>query len=251
MKLKIFDPIVNLLFFLVTRFLFRYYKYSSVPENVISSFEYASGGKMHYSQLGEDVLLMNEMSENMGFFVDIGAHHPTRFSNTYSLYRRGWRGINIDINPNSKKIFDLIRPEDINLEICISNNKEPIIYNIYSDPAFNTVSKERVDELQSLGIIPIKEIETIPEKLSDILDHYLPENKSIDVMNIDVEGYEMDVLKSNNWVKYSPNLIIVEVHRLSLESIHQDPVIIFLKNLGYIPTNKFGVSIILQKMSNM
>ena len=55
-----------------------------------------------------------------GFYVDIGAHHPKRFSNTYIFYQRGWRGINIDAKPGTKEVFNKLRPRDINLEVPIS-----------------------------------------------------------------------------------------------------------------------------------
>ena len=50
-----------------------------------------------FSQEGEDLLIDRMFDgQSVGFYVDVGAHHPTRFSNTYLLYLRGWRGINID-----------------------------------------------------------------------------------------------------------------------------------------------------------
>ena len=71
-----------------------------------------------FSQNGED-LILNRLLENKsnGFFVDVGAHHPVRFSNTYLSYLNGWNGINIDAMPNSMMIFDKIRPRDINIEV--------------------------------------------------------------------------------------------------------------------------------------
>ena len=55
-----------------------------------------------------------------GFYVDVGAHHPIRFSNTFRLYRKGWRGLNIDANPGSMKRFHHTRPRDINIEAAVS-----------------------------------------------------------------------------------------------------------------------------------
>ncbi|MFA7355121.1 MAG: SAM-dependent methyltransferase, partial [Sulfurimonadaceae bacterium] len=70
-----------------------------------------------YSQEGEDMILRRlfEQQPN-GFYVDVGAHHPKRFSNTYFFYKKGWRGINIDAMPNSMELFNKIRPRDINIE---------------------------------------------------------------------------------------------------------------------------------------
>ena len=73
--------------------------------------------KRSYSQEGEDMLLDRFLEDrSVGFYVDVGAHHPKRFSNTYRLYCRGWRGLNIDANPGSMTLFQKLRPRDINVE---------------------------------------------------------------------------------------------------------------------------------------
>ncbi|MCX2716544.1 hypothetical protein OQH61_02215 [Helicobacter sp. MIT 21-1697] len=76
-----------------------------------------------YAQQGED-LILQEMLNNIqyGFYVDVGAHHPFRFSNTYLFYQKGWKGINIDAMPNSMKLFSRFRPRDINIECGIALN---------------------------------------------------------------------------------------------------------------------------------
>src|SRR6186713_1276577 len=69
-----------------------------------------------YSQEGEDLILKRFFSEKSGgFYVDVGAHHPKRFSNTYMFYKEGWSGINIDAMPGSMKLFNKVRSKDINL----------------------------------------------------------------------------------------------------------------------------------------
>lgn len=75
-----------------------------------------------YSQEGEDMILHRIFERQCkGFYVDIGAHHPFRFSNTYLFYKRGWSGINIDAMPGSMNIFNKFRNRDINLEYGIGN----------------------------------------------------------------------------------------------------------------------------------
>src|SRR5581483_2050578 len=76
-----------------------------------------------YSQEGEDLIASRLFDGKAnGFFVDVGAHHPIRHSNTYLLYRRGWRGINIDATPGSMAAFRRLRPEDINIECLVAND---------------------------------------------------------------------------------------------------------------------------------
>ena len=73
-----------------------------------------------YSQEGEDMVLYRIFEkQKSGFYVDIGAYHPKRFSNTYFFYKRGWRGINIEPNPEAIKLFKKYRVGDINLEMGV------------------------------------------------------------------------------------------------------------------------------------
>lgn len=76
-----------------------------------------------YAIQGED-LILRELFEyaKSGFYVDVGAHHPFRFSNTYLFYKVGWRGLNIDAMPNSMKLFNRFRPRDINIECGVAFN---------------------------------------------------------------------------------------------------------------------------------
>ncbi|HWR59941.1 MAG TPA: FkbM family methyltransferase, partial [Thermodesulfovibrionales bacterium] len=96
-----------------------------------------------YSQEGEDLILRRIFSNiTNGFYVDIGAHHPKRFSNTYLFYRQGWCGINIDAMPGSMKLFNKFRPRDINLEFAVANGNNKMTYYEFNLPALNSFSKD-------------------------------------------------------------------------------------------------------------
>lgn len=165
-----------------------------------------------FSQEGEDMILSRFFSgKSNGFYIDVGAHHPQKFSNTYYFYLRGWKGINIDAKPGSMAIFNQIRPNDMNLEIAVSNTRQTLVYYEFNEPALNSfneeISKQR-DATQEYKIVSQYEIMTY--KLSDILDKYLTVYQEIDFMNIDVEGLDYEVLISNNWEKYRPKIVLVE-----------------------------------------
>lgn len=198
------------------------------------TLEYAS---LSYSQEGED-LILNRFLEPIktGFYVDIGAHHPKRFSNTYHFYKKGWRGINIDAMPNSMHAFNLERPEDINLELGISNEKRELIYYMFNEPALNTFSKKEAEsknELRNYKIIENKKIQTY--SLEEVLDRYLPQNTIINFMTIDVEGLDLEVIKSNDWQKYRPSIILIEdLKKQSInDMINESELYSLLKNEGY------------------
>mgnify|MGYP001334584774 CR=1 FL=1 len=85
-------------------------------------------------------MILNRIFGNQakGFYIDVGAHHPKRFSNTYLFYKRGWSEINIDAMPGSMKIFDKQRPRDINIEKPVSNEKKIMDFYIFNEPALNS-----------------------------------------------------------------------------------------------------------------
>jgi FkbM family methyltransferase len=166
-----------------------------------------------YAQEGEDLILYRMIYGKIdnGFYVDVGAHHPKRFSNTYFFYRKGWRGINVEPMPGSKQIFDKYRPRDTNLEIPISSKDEELTYYIFNDPALNGFSKDL--SLQRNKLNDYKIIKTInmrTKTLRSILDKHLPIGQKIDFLSIDVEGLDMEVLISNDWMKYRPEYILIE-----------------------------------------
>jgi len=174
-----------------------------------------------YSQEGEDMILKRifEGEKAVGFYIDVGAHHPKRFSNTYYFYKRGWSGINIDAKPGCMKIFKKIRLRDINLEFAISNKRQNLIYYCFNEPALNgfskTLSIER-NKKEEYKIIDEIKIETLT--LAEVLDAYLPSNTTIDFLSVDVEGLDFQVLASNDWSKYKPNVVLVEDLNFSFDS---------------------------------
>ncbi len=190
-------------------------------EYFISSQKLYAYRNFSFSQEGEDLVLKRMFKENKkGFYVDVGAHHPQRFSNTYLFYLKGWRGINIDSMPNSMKPFDDLRPEDTNIEAAISNSSEELTYYIFNEPALNSFSKKLAmerDGLSNYKIVDKISIKTIP--LSKILDDYLPQGQEINFLSIDVEGLDHQVLLSNDWSKYKPKVILVEELSTSLEDL--------------------------------
>ncbi len=190
-----------------------------------------------YSQDGEDMILkalFEQKKGYKGFFVDVGAHHPVRFSNTKFFYDRGWRGINIEPTPNAIKAFRLFRKRDTNLNIGIGPEKGQLTFYCFNEPALNSFSKEVSEKIHNSGgkykIIKELPIEVLP--LSEVFDTYLPQGKVIDFISIDVEGLDYQVLLSNNWDKYQPEVILVE-ENVNVDEINKSPIYQFLKSKGY------------------
>lgn len=163
---------------------------------------------LFFSQTGEDVLI-NSVLQNKpnGFYIDIGAYDPYKYSNTYGLFARGWHGINIDPNPKSIEKFNQARPDDINLNIGISDKPEELTYYNFKEAAFNTFSKRLVDSYKTS---PLSTAQIKVRRLDEVLNEYVAPLQKIDLMTIDTEGYDLNVLKSNNWNKYRPTVVAVE-----------------------------------------
>ena len=193
------------------------------------------GARLSYSQEAEDLILDRYFENKLnGFFVDIGAHHPIRFSNTYHFYLKGWRGINVDATPGSIGAFMKTRPDDINIEIGVSSQPGEMNYYVFEEPALNTFSEERVKYLLDNTQYKLqKKVVVKTQTLANILDNYLPKNKQIDFLTIDVEGVDFEILQTNNWDKYKPQYILVEDLDGDIEKALKSKLYDYLKLLNY------------------
>jgi FkbM family methyltransferase len=203
-----------------------------------------------YSQEGEDMILNRFFEKQQkGFYVDIGAHHPKRFSNTYFFYKKGWAGINIDAMPGSMKLFNQYRKRDINIEKPVSDKKQILTYYAFNESALNgfskELSKERNNNDNDYQIIFEKDIETLT--LEEILDVNLPDSQEIDFMSIDVEGLDFMVLKSNNFKKYKPKFILIEILGKTFSEICNSEIAKFLAKHNYSIYSKAVHTVIFKK----
>ena len=170
--------------------------------------------QLSWAQEGEDLVLCSlfERDPPVGqFFVDVGAHHPQRFSNTWLFYQRGWKGINIDPVPDGMREFDRLRPRDINLQVGVSDRPGTGRLYLFDDSALATFSGERARHLESThahGSQSVVDVELAT--LSSILDQHLPDGQPIDFMSIDVECSELPVLRSMDWSRWRPTYLLVE-----------------------------------------
>lgn len=170
----------------------------------LSEIKRALFGYKTYAQFGEDAILLKLFKGvNCGRYVDVGAHHPYRYSNTYLLYKKGWHGVNIDPNPHTIALFNKVRPGDTN--ICSGVGHAGILtYYRFSDPAVNTFKKEEAEKWKGkpfLAFLGTTEVNVLP--LSQLVEGPL------NILTIDAEGMDLEVLQSYDW-KYYPNVIVIE-----------------------------------------
>ena len=165
------------------------------------------------SQFNEEIFLQKYFKNfTKGKYLDLGCFHPVRDNNTYQLYKKGWSGINIDLNPLTIELFDFSRPRDINLNAALS--RKPGIKDFYFFGQFsplNTLDLNQIKFLKNFNIkrnqYKIKKVKT--QNINFILNKY--KFNIIDFLSIDLEGQEYEALRDFNFKKYKINLLSVEM----------------------------------------
>lgn len=198
--------------------------------------------EISYSQEGEDRVLQRIFDgKSVGFYVDVGAHHPFRFSNTFVFYMRGWSGVNIDATPGSMALFRKHRPRDINLEHLVGDGDEPLSFTIFDEPALNSTEVGR-DAALSDRYTVIERVSIAPRRLDDILDEWLPPRTSIDFLTVDAEGSDLAVLRSNDFTRHRPRIVITEDRSLNLAAPQDNPIYRHMMANGYVLSSKLHAS---------
>lgn len=185
--------------------------------------------KKSYSISNVDLILERIFSKiKNGVYIDIGCNHPIKYNNTYLLHKKGWKGINIDLDIESIKEFKKFRPHDTNICAVVSakDGKKKNIYIYHSRSAINTVSKKLVDKRSTK---PKQIVERVTRSLNNIIENTSFNNKKLNLLSIDIENYEYQVLKSFNFNKYKPDVVVAEIH-----NIKQKDLEIYTQSLDFI-----------------
>lgn len=188
-----------------------------------------------YSSFGEDRLILKFLSKHpVGFYVDVGAHAPIDYSNTYALYRRGWRGLAIDPDPDAIAAFRMSRPEDIALQCAIGTKSGKVTLHLFNDRSMNTIDAASFAQtLANPRKRHLGDIEVERRPLAEVLAEHVPAGRQVDFMNVDCEGVDLDVLRSNDWARFHPPLLAVEDLSLDLERVVESRIFRYLRPLGY------------------
>ena len=185
--------------------------------------------KKSYSMDGEDIFILNHFkNKNNGFYIDVGCYHPLHRNNTFLLHKNGWSGINIDIHQFSIDLFNYLRPNDVNLNCAVSNSNG--VTKMFYQKKLSQLST--IDEKQAKiafqGNIKTSEIKCFT--LNAILEKFKFNDKKIDLLDIDVEGADLKVLKGFSLEKFKPELICVEIHE---KEIKNSEIYKYLSNFSY------------------
>jgi FkbM family methyltransferase len=168
--------------------------------------------KKSYSQFGEDLVINNFFGQHIGKYVDVGCYHPIKYSNTTLLHKKGWQGINIDLNEPSIDLFNSCRKNDLNIHACLSDRRERV--TVFLDSNFSALNSMNSKNSKIFKFINIKKIKVETQIFSDLV------KENFDFLNIDCEGNDHKILKSIDLTKYTPSLINIEVSDENKEVIY-------------------------------
>lgn len=193
-----------------------------------------------HSQDGEEFFLKEYfLGKDRGTYVDIGAYHPFRFSNTYWAYSGGgWRGINIEPDIINYELLKTFRKDDININCGITDRETQLDYYMFQETGLNTFCTDEIENRED--VIGIRKVPM--RRLDSILAEY--NIQEVDFMDIDVEGMELQVLNSIDWNKVKIKCLLVEQRNMSLHDVLESEVCKLLEKRGYSPVSKYNRTVI-------
>ena len=188
----------------------------------------------HLGEYGEDIFIRRFFkNEKKGFYVDIGSYHPIKGSLTYYLFKKGWKGLNVDLSKVSVDLFKISRPNDHNINAAITDFDGETEY--FESGAINQ-QNSLVSEKDK------KKIKIKAYKLNTLLDDF--NILEIDYLNIDVEGNEFKVISTFDFEKFHPKLISIEQNIYNSEKIFDEECHKLLLAKNYFLASKIGVTCI-------
>ena len=217
-----------------------WYVSNNIPQTV-----HRSGAlpQISWSQDGED-FLFEELFPHAGRYVDVGAHHPDRFSVTRKLYDRGWQGVNIDFSPGFSEIFARSRPRDTNIQALVGRQRLETFWR-FREPTLSTLDAARAHQLLNLGW----ELESEEPVSVSPLTRILSDSGftgPIDLLSVDVEGEDLEVLRSLDWERWPVDRCLVEIVLPAYE-VPDHPVAQFVMGKGLRLTRVWGRSCLFER----
>ena len=193
--------------------------------------------KASLSQSAEDIIIekiLKEAKKSKGIFVDVGCNHPIEYNNTYLLYLRGRRGINIDGNADLIKLYSQYRKSDTNLNFLISDKEEDVIFNLSNKDKISTIHFDENDAPNEKHFPARLRTKMTTKTLNSVLiDNNIKGAGEIDLLCIDVENHEFEVISSIDLNKYQPFLIVVELFNLDINNPTANKTYNLLYQNGY------------------
>ena len=188
-------------------------------------------GAPGYGQMGEDRILASLLPREPGYYVDVGANDPCRFSNTFSLYKRGWHGLTIDANPDLVAQHARIRPRDEAVCAAVADAEVDVEFTEFEDDAYSSLDPETVAEWSKhTKVAKRRTVRT--QLLTKLLEaHAAPPR--FELLSIDVEGHDLAALRGLDLDRFRPGVVVIEIHDLDLDRASDSEIHAHLTAHGY------------------
>jgi Methyltransferase FkbM domain len=198
------------------------------------------------SQEGEDILLERlHLLPSIGTYIDVGAGHPFRWSNTARLYRKGWCGTVVEPNPARAILLRRFRRRDHVVQAVVGAPGTAIIA-AYDDPNYNTINRELVAERAKRGLRPVSEFVAASDSLAAIQALTATKFASpISLICVDAEGNDLAVLQSGTWsdAYLRPLAVVAEILDVSnIREVVDHPLIEFMQAQNFVFTSRLKES---------
>lgn len=165
-------------------------------------------GDRPFSERDEDAAVLPLLPEH-GWYCDIGSQNPVKHSNTYRLYRRGWRGVVVEPNRTLSRLHRVVRPRDTVVLGAAGPRSERADFYEMSPQNLSTFSAEARDGYLARGDRLVRTSSRDVWTLADLLSQHAPEGE-FGLLSVDVEGWDDVVLQSNDWQRWRPWVVVVE-----------------------------------------
>lgn len=164
-----------------------------------------------YSQFNEDIFLWQLFQgKRTGTYIDIGANHPVKLSNTKKFYDMGWSGVNVEPNPKLYKQICEYRPKDLNLNCGVGDNQGTITFYEMEPDYYSTFDDKEAKKASFSS--SRKVVAKLPVKVITINEIFEMCNREVDFLTVDTESFDYKVLSVNDWNKNRPKVIVVELN---------------------------------------
>lgn len=200
----------------------------------------------YYSQHGEDFLLSLLFdNKKKGFFVEVGCIDGMRFSNTLYFENLGWEGICVEAHNDYIGLLQDNRKKSKIIHTAVGSIDTPSV-TFYANAR------------GSLSTVDINQESFFKEKYKNYftgfeeqnvsmltLDKIFEENQvdHIDILSIDIEGYEIEALKGLNLEKHQPIVIILEADTYDIIKEYDK----ILSQYKYFPITKIKNNVIFSR----
>lgn len=210
------------------------------------------GFRLHCGQYGEDVFLHKRYRQPVrgAFYVDVGAHHPCKLSNTAGLWVKGWNGVNIDASAAAMQAFGRVRPGDWNIHGAVVDSafadQQPEVTFYFNRDIDNCATCDaalaRERGLQQSVTVPALTLGRIIEQARQRFDG------PFGLLNIDIEGLDERVIAEMGQWSCLPDVLMIELYGRTLREVLALPVTAIIESHGYALVERAGHTAIFERV---